>query len=191
MGNNDTSIAAALFSTSQQRVLSLLFGQPDRSFFTRELIDLAGGGRGAIQREIDRLHRSGLVSQSMRGTQKHYQANPASPIHAELCAIAAKILGPAEVLRQALAPINARIERALLYGSVAARRDTSASDFDVLIVSDELTLEDLFNAFAPAERQLGRTINPTLYTAAEFRRRREKGNAFLSKVLAGETIPLI
>ena len=42
------SMADALFTATQQRVLALLFGQPDRSFFTKELIDLAGGGYGAI-----------------------------------------------------------------------------------------------------------------------------------------------
>lgn len=186
-----TSVADALFSATQQRVLALLFGQPDRSFFTKELIDLAGGGRGAVQREVDRLHRSGLIAQTTRGNQKHYQANPASPIHAELCGIATKMLGPADTLRQALASLASKIDLALLYGSVAARRDTANSDFDLLLVSDALTLEQVFTALAPAEKQLGRPVNPTLYTMTEFRKRQAKGNAFLTKVLAGETIALI
>src|SRR3546814_9592040 len=69
-----TSVADALFTATQQRVLSLLFGQPERSFFTKELIDLAGGGSGAVQRELARLQQSGLVVQTVLGNQKHYQA---------------------------------------------------------------------------------------------------------------------
>lgn len=46
-----TSLADALFSTIQQRVLAYLFGQPERSFFATELIKLAGGS-GAVQREL-------------------------------------------------------------------------------------------------------------------------------------------
>ena len=88
-----TSVADALFTGTQQRVLSLLFGQPDRSFFTRELIDLAGGGRGAVQRELARLHESGLIVQTVLGNQKHYQANADSPIFAELRGIVSKMLG--------------------------------------------------------------------------------------------------
>jgi len=42
-----TSLADALFSTTQQRVLGLLFGQPDRSFYATELIALAAAGSGA------------------------------------------------------------------------------------------------------------------------------------------------
>lgn len=184
-------VADALFTASQQRVLGLLFGQPDRSFFTKELIDLAGGGSGAVQRELARLQRSGLIVQSSRGNQKHYQANVDAPIFAELRGIASKVLGPADVLCAALAPLAGKLQLALLYGSIAARRDTARSDFDVLLVSDQLTLEQIYDALMPAEKQLGRPINPTLYTRAEFRRRLQQRNAFVLKLLAGETIALI
>jgi predicted nucleotidyltransferase len=184
-------VADALFTASQQRVLGLLFGQPDRSFFTKELIDLAGGGSGAVQRELARLQRSGLIVQSSRGNQKHYQANARAPIFAELRGIAGKVLGPADTLRVALAPLAGKVQLALLYGSIASRRDTAYSDFDILLVSDRLTLEQVYGALAPAEKQLGRPINPTLYTQAEFRKRLQQRNPFLLKVLKAETIALI
>lgn len=185
------SVADALFTVTQQRVLALLFGQPDRSFFTSELIDLAGGGSGAIQRELARLLRSGLVVQTAVGNQKHYQANHDAPVFEELRSIVAKLLGPADVLRQALAPIAVQLQLALLYGSVAARRDTAHSDFDLLLISDTLTLEQVYDVLAPAERELGRRVSPTLYTHAEFQRRLEQGNPFLLKLLAGKTVALI
>ena len=46
------SRADALFSTTQQRVLALLFGQPDRSFYATELIRLVEGVSGAVWREL-------------------------------------------------------------------------------------------------------------------------------------------
>ena len=186
-----TSVSDALFTATQQRVLSLLFGQPERSFFTKELIELTGGGSGAVQRELARLQQSGLVVQTVLGNQKHYQANAQAPIFAELRGIVGKMLGPADALRQALAPIAAEVRLALLYGSVARRSDTAHSDFDLLLVSDTLTLEQVYAALAPAEQQLGRPVSPTLYTSAEFRKRLEQGNPFLTKILAGNTIALI
>src|SRR6266498_4106724 len=66
------SLADALFSTVQQRVLAYLFGQPERSFFATELIKLTGGGSGAVQRELIRLADSELVTVTRIGTQKHY-----------------------------------------------------------------------------------------------------------------------
>lgn len=186
-----TSIADALFTGTQQRVLALLFGQPGRSFFTKELIDLAGVGSGGVQRELARLQQSGLVTQTAIGNRKHYQANPDAPVFVELCGIARKMLGPAELLREALAPLAEALPLALLYGSVAAGRDTARSDIDVLLVSETLTLEQVYAALAAAEQQLGRPVSPTLYTPSEFRRRLAQRNAFLLKLLAGDTVALI
>ncbi|BFI96864.1 MAG: hypothetical protein RSP_23740 [Rhodanobacter sp.] len=172
-------------------MLSLLFGQPHRSFFTKELIDLAGGGRGAVQRELARLLESGLIVQTMLGNQKHYQANAQAPIFSELCSIVAKMLGPADIVRAALAPLTHDLQLALLYGSVAKREDTAMSDIDLLLVSNTLTLEQVYAALAPAEKQLARPVSPTLYTQAEFRKRLAQNNPFLTKLLAGGIIALI
>jgi len=185
-----TGIADALFSATQQRVLALLFGQPGRSFFTNELIGLVGAGSGAVQREVKRLVESGLVTVTRLGSQKHYQANLAAPVFEELCGIVTKTLGAAEMLRAALAQLGESVRLALLYGSVAKGSDTARSDVDLLVVSDTLTLEQIYEALTPIERQLGRRVSPTLYGVAEFRRRRASGNPFLTKVLAGKTIRL-
>ena len=186
-----TSLADALFSTTQQRVLAYLFGQPERSFFATELIGLAGGGSGAVQRELARLAQSGLVMVTRVGTQKHYKANPKSPIFAELCAITQKTVGLAEPLREALAPLAKRITAAFVFGSVAKRRDTAASDIDVLVLSDSLDYADVFAAQQSAEAKLGRTINPTVYKPADWRKKRKSGNAFVVKVAAQPKLFLI
>ena len=186
-----TGLADALFSATQQRVLALLFGQPERSFFTTEIISLVGAGSGAVQREIQRLVESGLVTVTRIGNQKHCQANHKAPIFEELRGIVAKTLGPAEVLRGTLASLGDKVRLALVYGSVAKHSDTAHSDIDLLIVSDVLTLEQVYEALAPVKQQLARRVSPTLYSAAEFRHRRKNGNSFLTKVLAGDTILLI
>lgn len=185
------SLANALFSSTQQRVLGLLFGQPGSSFFATEIIARLGAGSGAVQRELKRLTDSGLVSVTRVGNQKHYQANPESPIYAELCALIRKTVGLAEPLRQALEPARDAIQLALIYGSVAKRRATASSDVDLLLVSDSLTLEDVYRLLRPAEEALRRTINPTLYTEEEFDRRLREDNAFLKRVIAGEVLLLI
>ena len=186
-----TSLADALFTTTQQRVLALLFGQPDRSFYTKELIGLAGSGSGAVQRELQRLASSGLIRMTPVGMQKHYQANPDCPVYRELVGIVSKTVALAEPIRQALNPFADRIQLATIYGSVARGMDTAASDVDLLVVADNLMLEELYAALAPIEVRLGRKINPTLYVAQEFNARRSAGNPFLSRVFAGENLILI
>lgn len=185
------TLADALFSGTQQRVLAYLFGQPERSFYATELIALAGSGSGAVQRELARLAGSGLVTVKKIGNQKHYQANPAAPIYAELCGIAMKTVGLAEPLREALAPLAASIRVAFVFGSVAKGGDTAASDIDVLVIAENLDYADVFAALQTAEARLARPVNPTLYTPADWRRKRTQGNSFVVKVAAQPKIMLI
>jgi len=176
-------LADALFSTTQQRVLGLLFGQPERSFYATELIGRTGGGSGAVQRELVRLESSGLVTVRQLGSQKHYQANPESPVYQELVGIASKTVGLAGPLREALASLAPRIVAAFVYGSVAKRRDTTRSDIDLMVVSDKLTYGDVFGALEAVGSRLGRTVNPTVYSRKELARRVKEDNAFVKRVL--------
>jgi len=186
-----TSLADALFSNVQQRVLAYLFGQPERSFFATELIRLAGGGSGAVQRELARLEDSGLVTVSRVGTQKHYQANPKSPIFSELCAIAQKTVGLAEPLREALKPLVKKISAAFVYGSVAKKQDTAASDIDLMVISGKVTYADLFTVLEEVSARLGRQVNATVYSSQELAKRVKQDNAFVKRVLAQPKVWLI
>jgi predicted nucleotidyltransferase len=186
-----TALADALFTSTQQRVLGLLFGQPDRSFFVTQMVELARSGRGAVQRELQRLERAGLVAVRMQGNQKHYKANDESPLFGEICSIVRKTVALEEPLRAAVGALPGKVHLAVIYGSVAKREDSSASDIDLLIVADDVTLEDVYAALAPAEQLLARSVSPTLYTYEEFDRRRARGNAFLKRVLNGPVIPLV
>jgi predicted nucleotidyltransferase len=187
----ESSLADALFSTTQQRVLGLLFGQPERSFYATELIGLAAAGSGAVQRELARLEQSGLVTVRRLGTQKHYQANPESPLFGELVSVARKTVALAEPLREALAPFASRVIAAFVYGSIAKRRDTAASDIDLMVVSDSLTYADVFGALESLAAKVGRTINPTVYSRRELARRRKEDNAFVTRVLAQDKVWIV
>ena len=186
-----STLAGALFTGTQQRVLALLFGQPNRSFYASELITLARAGSGAVQRELAKLSKSGLVTVKTIGSQKHYQANPGSPIFAELHSITQKTVGLAEPLRDALTPLARKIRAAFVYGSVAKRQDTAASDVDVMLLSDELSYGDVFSALEDVGVWLGRTVNPTILTQQEFSKRVKRKEAFLTRVLAQPKIWLI
>ena len=181
----------ALFSGVQQRVLGILFGNPDRSFFGNELQRLAGSGKGALQRELNRLEQSGLVTLRAVGNQKHYQANPDSPIFDELRGIAVKTFGAGDIVRQALLPLADRIDCAFIYGSVAKRTDNARSDIDLMLVSGALGYPDVLKAVQPAEKKLRRKINPTLYSPTELARKRTQKNAFVTRVLEQPKIFLI
>ena len=180
---SNASLAGALFTQTQQRVLGLLFGQPQRRYTVTELIALTGAGSGAVQRELAKLADSGLLTMQRVGNQKHYQANPAAPIFEELVAIVRKTVALAEPLREALAPLAQRIDAAFVYGSVAKGSDHAGSDIDLMIVSDTLGYAEVVLALHPLIERIGRDINPTLYSRQELSERLHSGNAFVVRVL--------
>ena len=185
------SLGNALFGGTRQRVLGLLFGRPKRSFYAKELIRLADGGSGAVQRELERLAQSGLVTVRPIGNQKHFQANPDSPIFAELCSIAKKTFGLADPLRNALAPLAPRIIAAFIYGSVAKHQDTAASDIDLMIIADRVSYADLLMAVELATADLGRQVTTTILTRKELAQRIKDRSSFVTRMLAQPKIWLI
>jgi predicted nucleotidyltransferase len=179
---SERGLAGALFTPVQQRVLALLFAQPDRRFGSAEIIRLARGGTGAVHRQLQRLAAAGLVSATSEGNQKFYQANRRSPIFPELHGLVIKTVGVVEPLRRALQPLADRIDMAFVFGSLAKKTDRADSDLDLLIVSDDLSYTDAYEALQETERVIARTINPTVMTKSEWRRKRSGPDSFAKRV---------
>jgi len=185
------SVADALFTKGQQRVLGVIFGNPDRSFYANEIISLAGSGNGAVQRELAKLEGAGLVTVTHVGNQKHYKANVAAPVYAALHELVLKTSGLADVLRQSLSPLGNDITAAFVYGSVAKGHDGAGSDIDLMVISDDLSYPDLFTVLEDASRRLGRPVNPTVYSRSELQKRVRERNAFAVRVLSQRRLWLI
>ncbi len=191
MGINSTGLADALFSKVQQRVLGLLFVNADRSFYTNEIVRFVDSGIGVVQRELEKLASSGLVTIKKIGNQKHYQANRDAPIFDELRGIMLKTVGLADILRLALLTLSDRIQVAFIYGSIAKGSDTVRSDIDMLIIGKDLAYADVYGVLSTSETQLGRPVNPSIYSMQELHRKLADDNAFVSRVLEQPKIFLI
>ncbi len=181
------SIANALFGKTQQAVLALLFGQPDRSFYMREVVAAAGTGASQVQKELDNLARAGLVRRERRGNQVWFQADMAAPVFEELKGLIVKTFGIRDVVRAALQPLQEKVRAAFIYGSIARGEDHAASDVDLFVVGDVL-LSDLAPHLDEAERRLGRTISATLMGWREFSRRARAGEHFVAAVMKGRKL---
>jgi len=175
-------LAGALFTPVQQKVLGLLFGQPERTFQSAELIRLAESGTGAVHRQLRRLEDAGWVTVTPVGNQKHYQANHACPAFDELRGLIVKTVGLVEPIRKALEPLAEQISAAFIYGSMAKGEAHAASDIDLLIISATLGLADLFEHLQEAESTLGRTVNPNIMTATEWKRKLQIPDSFVARV---------
>lgn len=181
----------ALFTKAQQKVLALLFGQPNRSFYLNEVVRYAAMGKGAISRELVKLCDANLLTMTKQGNQNHYQANAGSPIFNELKQVVLKTFGLVVFLRKGLEPLLPQLERAFVYGSTAKGNDHVGSDVDVMLVGNDLSYGEIMQMLEPVEKQLQRSVNLTLYSPAEFAHRLAAGQSFISKVMAQARIDLL
>jgi predicted nucleotidyltransferase len=180
----ETGLSSALFSNVQARVLALIFGHPERSFYASEIIRNVRSGTGAVERELSRLRDSGLVRVERIGNQKHYRANHRSPIFVELRSIVLKTMGLAEPLRESLAPHAEKIKTAFVYGSVAKGGDSARSDVDLMVIGEDLAYPDLFGGLQKAESILHRQVSPNFLSPQDWRRKLAQKNPFITKISA-------
>ena len=178
-----SQLGNALFTTTQQKVLGLLYAQPDKSFYTKEILRLTGMGVATIKRELDRMLAAGILSMTRIGNQHHYQANPECPIYSELLGIVKKTFGITDVLSLALSPLRTHIDSAFVFGSVANGKETSASDIDLMIIGD-VSFSDVVSVLYSVQEKLGREINPKIYHKEEWIQMRKSNDAFIKDVLA-------
>ena len=186
-----SALGDVLFGKARGAILALLYGQPDKQFYYRQITrEISDASPGTLQRELDTLSQLGLIERSVGGNQVFYKANIKFPVYPELQALISKTVGVFQVLRSALEPLASRIAVAFVYGSVARQQEHAESDIDVMVVG-QVSLEDVVAQLSETERSLRRTLSPTVYSVAEFTRKLNTGNHFLNSVLRREKVFLI
>ena len=177
-----------LFGNYRKKVLSQLLLNPDADYHVRELARLTGTSAGTLHKELARLAAVGLLLRKEQGNQVRYQANRQCPIFPELAGLLRKTTGAAQVLADALAPLQPAL--ALIFGSVARGTEVAASDVDVLVVT-ERGFGEVVRALHAAQTELGREINPVVYNPAELRKLVVEQDPFVINLLAGPHVYLI
>ncbi len=162
------SSADFLFTPTVQRVLTATLPDPGRSFYMRELVLLADGGKGNAQRQIEKLLDAGvLVEDTRKGRQRSIRANIDFFLYPELSSIARKSFGVREPLLRALEPFAADIEKAFVFGSVAKGSDTARSDIDLAVIG-RVSLPELTQAILAVEQDIGRPVHLSVYDPEEW-----------------------
>jgi DNA-binding transcriptional ArsR family regulator len=183
-------LTETLLGKTRRSILSILYGHADETFYLRQLVRVAGGGTGAVQRELKALTDAGIILRLVKGRQVYYQANARCAVYPELKSLVMKTAGMGDALKIALVPLAERIQLAFIYGSVAHGGESRDSDVDLFVVGD-VTLAELVEALGPVQLTLNREINPTVYPIDEFRSRQAAGHHFIKTVLEGNKVFLI
>ena len=184
------SLADVLFGQIRGAVLALLYGQADKSFYVRQIARQVNASVGAVQRELEKLAKVGLIVRTSVGNQVFYQVNRHNPVFSEMRALVGKTVGVFNILHSALEQLSEKITIAFVYGSVARQEETAESDIDVMIVG-KAKLDEVLSRLSDVEAALGRPVNPTVYSMQELKEKLQAGNHFLNAVLSGKKVFLV
>lgn len=184
------SLAAVLFPVYRRRVLGLLLLAPDEALHGREIARRTGLPSGTVIRELNRLADAGLLKREKRGNQSLYSADRACPVFEEVAGMLRKTSGAADVIASALAPLSDRIETAFIYGSFAKGTARAGSDIDVLIVG-AVDLGAVIDILHPVQIQVGREVNPKIFSSREWDTKLKAKSAFVMELRANPKIVLI
>ena len=183
-----SALLSVLLTPPQQGILAATLLQPEKRWYSlRELARYLEVQPSTLQRELSAFAAAGLLQRLEDGNRVYYQADRACPIYPELESILLKTVGLVELLQEALQPLAKQLALACVYGSMAAQEEHSHSDVDLLVVG-QVGLAEIAAALRSVGRQIGREVNPTVYTTEEFQKKAQEGSHFVSTVLASELL---
>jgi DNA-binding transcriptional ArsR family regulator len=177
----------ALLGANRQKVLAETLGHPERWWYLHELARTLKLRPSSIQRDLATLTAAGILSRRRNGNRVYFKADETCTIFPELRQLLLKTIGLVDVVKQALQPLSSKTEVAFVYGSIAASEERSSSDVDLMIIG-QARLAEVASALLGVEGQLGRSVNPTVYTPKEFAAKIKQGNHFLASVVAGKKL---
>lgn len=177
-----SGLANALFNKTKQKVIGVLFSQPERRLHLREIARIANVTPSTIQKELLLLSQVGILNKEYQGNQTLYSPNQESPIFDELLNLSHKTFGIADLIRSALSEVKG-IEFGFIYGSIASGEDRSRSDVDVMLIGS-VDYTEAINALFELDLRIGRAINPKIYKTSEFKQKIAQENSFIKDVLS-------
>jgi predicted nucleotidyltransferase len=163
------------------------YGRPDAPL--AEVARDLGLDPGGVAREATRLEQAGLISSTRVGRQRLVRANTESPYYEPLRDLLARAYGPPRLIGCALAKVKG-IERALIYGSWAARfhgqPGSPPNDIDVLVVGDP-ERRALARIARELSQELGLEMEPHVASPSDYER---GASGFLRTVKQGPLVEL-
>ncbi len=186
----DPILEALFTSKARVEILKLFFLSSSEHHYMRQVAALTGQPIRAVQRELERLERAGLLESQKDGNRKYFQANRSSPIFSVLRSLLARTAGLGSALREHLLKEEADIRAAFIFGSYAQGSEGATSDLDLMVVG-EITARDLANVLKPAREAIGREVNAVILPTDEIRQRVAQEDNFVLTVLREAKIFLI
>src|SRR3990172_8909379 len=166
-----------------RRIVEALLVNPKRRFTIRELSIQARTSYATTWRTVEELRALGALTAERVGTSQYLSVNEDSALLADLERIRSLELSPhraaAREFAQRVAGVP-QVKKAVLFGSVAERRETAGSDVDIAVVLSRRTKRAVDRIYDVASEVQDRTrmkVVPMIITREELRARGQLGDA--------------
>ena len=188
MSNNQNEmLGESLFGKVRRKVLATFVLNPERSFYLLELISFLSCGRGAVQREVSRLAKAGIISRSRIGNQVHYTANVNNLIYRELRSIFSKTTGLIDLLKSDLQSCSDQLGMAFIYGDYAEGIAEVDSPLNLMVIGD-ITMDSIRSSTLDFTEETARDLHITVISSSELKRKIISNDRKIQEILAGRKI---
>ena len=158
------------------RILTFLARNPDNQFYLREIAKNLDKSVGGAHKTLKSLHEMGFVTGNKSGKNLYYQINQMNPSIKNF-----KIFMTINELTPLINKLNDISEKIILFGSCATGEDTSKSDIDLLVLTND---KDAVNKYLH-NNKFERKIQAVVVNAAEFIKLKEQDKAFYQEIKKG------
>ena len=182
------TLSILLSSRARAEIFRLLFSGLEEELHVREIQRRSGLNDSTIRQELRKLAELDIICGRKDSNRIYYRANRENPLYQDIQNLVVKTSGLVDVFKGPLQ--DERIQVAFIFGSIAKGKIDAESDVDIMVVG-EIGLRNLSRLLSGIHERIGREVNPYVLSPAEFRKRFQDKEHFLSSVLRSPKIFVI
>jgi predicted transcriptional regulator len=176
-------------SKTRVKLLEVLFNQPNKIFYVRELVRNVGEQINAVRAELSRMEKAGIVFSEPRANRKYYGVLKDYQYFDEILRLVSKSTGLGADLIKEKVKLG-RVKYVMFSGKFIRRMEVTQSDVDLLIVGS-IIIPQLAVLVKKAEEVVGREVNYTVMTEEEFQFRKQRNDPFIADILSKSRVMII
>jgi predicted nucleotidyltransferase len=158
------------------KILTFLARHPEQEFYMREIAKSINKSVGGTHKALKSLQTMAFVVEKKSGKNTYYMINVTNPSVKNF-----KIFMTTTELNQLITDLKNITKKIILFGSCATGDDTSESDIDLFILTqDTKKVNDYLK-----KKRLERTIQAVVVNATGLVKLREKDKAFYQEINKG------
>jgi hypothetical protein len=157
-------LEALITNKTRLRLLLKFFLNSTSSSYLRNLETEFDESTNAIRIELNRFEKAGLLSSSMKGNRKIFQANTKHPLYPDLNNILRKYVGFDQIIEKVVHKLGG-VKKAYITGELAKGRDTNT--ISLILTGDKIDVTYLERLSDKTSDLINRKINCTILDEKE------------------------